>query len=184
MSMVHEITTGAPRNKAPKRKGRGESSGHGKTSGRGNKGSKARNGKYIKPGYEGGQTQIFRRLPKRGFNNENFERRFYVVNLADLSGFDDGATVDGVALEAAGFIPDQKLPVKVLGDGEFSKKLTVVAGKYSHSAHEKITGAGGTAQNLKGEPFAFPKIKKRFVDRKAPPVGKQPKPEAVEDESK
>ena len=82
MSMVHEITTGAPRNKLRKRKGRGESSGHGKTSGRGNKGSKARNGKYIKPGYEGGQTQIFRRLPKRGFSNENFERRFYIVNLA------------------------------------------------------------------------------------------------------
>ena len=65
----------------------------------------------------------------------------------------------------------------MLGDGEFAKKLTVVAGKYSHSAHEKITGAGGTAQNLKGEAFAFPKIKKKFVDRKAPPVGKQPKPE-------
>src|SRR5271154_7155677 len=94
MSMVHNITTGAPRSKPTKRKGRGESSGHGKTSGRGNKGSKARNGKYIKPGYEGGQTAIFRRLPKRGFSNENFERRFHIVNLTDLNRFDDGATVD------------------------------------------------------------------------------------------
>lgn len=175
MSMVHEITTGALRNKLPKRKGRGESSGHGKTSGRGNKGSKARNGKYIKPGYEGGQTQIFRRLPKRGFSNENFERRFYIVNLSDLAAeFEAGATVDSVALETAGLVPDQKLPIKILGNGDFSKKLTIVATKYSKSAHEKITAAGGTAQNAKGEPFAFPKEKKKFVKRDGPPVGKQP----------
>ncbi len=179
MSMVHEITTGALRNKATKRKGRGESSGHGKTSGRGNKGSKARNGKYIKPGYEGGQTQIFRRLPKRGFSNENFERRFYIVNTLDLARFDDGATVDATALQDAGLIPDQKLPVKILGEGKLAGKLTVIAGKYSKSAHEQITSAGGTAQNLKGEPFQFPKIKKKFVDRNAPRVGKLPPPEAA-----
>ena len=106
---------------------------------------------------------------------------FYIVNLADLAGFDEGATVDGAALEAAGYIPDQKLPVKILGDGEFAKKLTVVAGKYSHTAHEKITAAGGTAQNLKGEAFAFPKVKKKFVDRNAPAVGKQPKAETSGD---
>src|SRR5438477_12964074 len=98
MSMIHEITTGAPRSKAPKRKGRGESSGHGKTSGRGNKGSKARVGTYIKRGYEGGQTPIFRRLPKRGFSNDNFERRFHIVNIADLDGFAAGSTVDATAL--------------------------------------------------------------------------------------
>src|SRR5450432_3563017 len=99
MSMQHEITTGAPRSKPSKRKGRGESSGHGKTSGRGNKGSKARNGKYIKPGYEGGQTPIFKRLPKRGFSNENFERRFYIVNLQDVAAqFEDGAMVDAAGL--------------------------------------------------------------------------------------
>src|SRR5476651_2471245 len=99
MSMVHDITRGAPRSKNTKRKGRGESSGHGKTSGRGNKGSKARVGTYIKPGYEGGQTQIFRRIPKRGFSNENFERRFYVVNLGDLNRFDSGITVDSAVVE-------------------------------------------------------------------------------------
>src|SRR6476646_3589395 len=95
---IHEVTTGLPRNKLPKRKGRGESSGHGKTSGRGNKGAKARQGKYVKRGHEHGQTPIFRRLPKRGFSNENFENRFHVVNLSDLERFDDGSTVDATAL--------------------------------------------------------------------------------------
>src|SRR6266480_911706 len=98
MTMVHDITTGAPKNKPHKRKGRGESSGHGKTSGRGNKGSKARVGTYIKRGYEGGQTPIFRRLPKRGFSNENFERRFHIVNLVDLERFTAGTIVDAAAL--------------------------------------------------------------------------------------
>ena len=106
------------------------------------------------------------------------------MNLADLAGFDDGATVDGVALETAGFIPDQKLPVKVLGDGELTKKLTVVAGKYSKAAHERITTAGGAAQDLKGEPFQFPKVKKKFVDRNAPRVGKLPKPDEAAAETK
>jgi large subunit ribosomal protein L15 len=175
MSMTHEITTGAPRSKAPKRKGRGESSGHGKTSGRGNKGSKARNGKYIKPGYEGGQTAIFRRIPKRGFSNENFERRFHVVNLGDLAAFNDGTTIDATALIDAGLVPDDKQPVKILGEGEVSKKLTVVAGKFSRSAYDKITAAGGAAQNLKGEPFEFPKVKKKFVPRE--PVKKAKKTE-------
>src|SRR5438105_15026186 len=99
MSMLHEITSAAPCNKHSQRKGRGESSGRGKTCGRGNKGSKARVGTYIKPTYEGGQTETFKRFPKRGFSNENWERRFHIVNLADLSEkFDDGATVDAAAL--------------------------------------------------------------------------------------
>lgn len=178
MSMTHEITTGAPRSKPTKRKGRGESSGHGKTSGRGNKGSKARNGKYIKPGYEGGQTAIFRRIPKRGFSNENFERRFHVVNLGDLELFKEGTTIDAAALLEAGLVPDDKQPVKILGEGTVNKKLTIVAGKFSKSAHEKITAAGGTAQNLKGEPFQFPKIKKKFIPRE--PVKKSKKSEETE----
>lgn len=165
MSMVHNITTGAPRSKATKRKGRGESSGHGKTSGRGNKGSKARNGKYIKPGYEGGQTAIFRRLPKRGFSNENFERRFHIVNLGDLEQFDAGSTVDQGVLFEAGLVPDDKLPVKILSEGELTKKLVIVAGKFSKSAYDKLSTLGASAQNLKGEPFAFPKVKKKFVKR-------------------
>jgi large subunit ribosomal protein L15 len=202
MSMIHEITPGL-RHKRTQRKGRGESSGRGKTSGRGNKGAKARVGKYVKRGHEHGQTPIFRRFPKRGFSNFNFERRFHVVNLQDLEQFDNGATVDATALKEAGLVPDTKLPVKILGEGAISKKLTIVAGWYSKSAHEKITQAGGTAQNVKGETFEFPKPKKKFIPREkeapagggkkkkggeeaapaaegAPPAAAQPEPEKAE----
>src|SRR4051812_11885572 len=165
MSMIHEVTSGAPRYKRPTRKGRGRSAGKGKTAGRGTKGAKARVGTYIKRGHEGGQTPIFRRFPKRGFSNENFERRFYIVNIVELNRFDDNATVDAAALIDAGLVPDDHWPVKILGDGEMSKKLNVTAGWYSKSAHAKITGAGGTAQNLKGAAFEFPKEKKKFVPR-------------------
>ena len=172
MSMIHEITPRAPRNKRPRRKGRGHSSGYGKTAGRGTKGAKARVGKYVKPGHEHGQTPIFRRLPKRGFSNADFERRFHVVNLSDLDRFADGATVDAVTLREAGLVPDDRQPVKILGDGTISKKLNVTAGWYSKSAHEKILAAGGSAKNLKGEDFQFPKPKKKFVPREAPkPAG-------------
>jgi large subunit ribosomal protein L15 len=175
MSMLHTITTGLPRYKPSKRKGRGESSGHGKTSGRGTKGSGARVGTYIKRGYEGGQTPIFRRLPKRGFSNDNFERHFHIVNVSDLERFDAGTTVDAAALIAAGLVPDERREVKILGDGKLSKKLTVVAGWFSKSAHEKITKAGGAAQNMKGEPFQFPKEKKKFVPREKEQGGKKAK---------
>src|SRR5678816_2103175 len=97
MSMIHDITSTTPRYKKPTRKGRGEAS-KGKTSGRGNKGAKARVGKYVKRGHEHGQTPIWRRFPKRGFSNENFENRYHVVNLSDLERFDDGATVDAAVL--------------------------------------------------------------------------------------
>src|SRR5436190_14202611 len=117
MSMTHEITSLSPRNKKSQRKGRGESSGRGKTSGRGNKGSKARVGTYIKPGYEGGQTPIFRRFPKRGFSNFKFENKFQIVNLMDLNQFENGATIDATALKDAGLISDLKTPVKILGEG-------------------------------------------------------------------
>ena len=165
MSMQHSITSVVPRFKKTQRKGRGESSGRGKTSGRGNKGSKARVGTYIRRGYEGGQTEIYRRFPKRGFSNVNFERKFHVVNIAELEIFDAGATVDAAALKEAGLIPDVKLPVKILGDGELTKKLVIVAGWYSKSAHEKIAASGGEAKNEKGEAFVFPKPKAIFVKR-------------------
>jgi large subunit ribosomal protein L15 len=172
MSMIHEVTAGAPRYKKPRRKGRGESSGRGKTSGRGTKGAGARGGDvWWTPGREGGQTPTFRRLPKRGFSNENFERRFHIVNLEELNRFDDGAIVDAAALKEAGLVPDLKQPVKILGEGSLTKKLTITAGWYSKSAHEKITQAGGTAQNLKGEAFAFPKPKKKFVKREKGAAG-------------
>jgi large subunit ribosomal protein L15 len=179
MSMIHDITPVAPRNKHRKRKGRGESSGHGKTSGRGTKGAKARVGTYIKRGHEGGQTPIFRRFPKRGFSNYDFARRFHIVNLSDLNAFKSGTVVDAAALREAGLTPDDSQPVKILGDGELSKKLTVLAGWYSKSAHAKITAAGGTAQNTKGEVFEFPKPKKKFVPR-APVKKKVATEEAAE----
>ena len=166
MSMIHEIVSKAPRYKNKIRRGRGESSGLGKTSGRGGKGASARGGgPYWKTGHEGGQTPIFRRVPTRGFSNENFETNWYIVNVDQLNRFDDGATVDVNALIKAGLVPDAKVGVKILGDGQLTKKLTVVAGWYSKSAHQKITSAGGAAQNLKGEEFQFPKPKTRFVPR-------------------
>ncbi|HEY1923154.1 MAG TPA: 50S ribosomal protein L15 [Tepidisphaeraceae bacterium] len=171
MSMIHDITPVTPRNKKGTRRGRGESSGHGKTSGRGNKGAKARQGTYIKRGHEGGQTPIFRRFPKRGFSNHDFARRFHIVNLSDLDRFDSGAVVDAAMLHEAGLIPDLSQPVKILGDGKVSKKLTVVAGWFSRSAHAKITEAGGTPQDTKGNTFEFPKPKKKFIPRE--PVKKK-----------
>ena len=150
MSMIHEITAVTPRNKKSQRKGRGESSGRGKTSGKGNKGAKARaGGPYWKPGHEGGQTAIFRRLPKRGFSNHDFEHRFYIVNLADLERFDNGATVDATVLIDAGLVPDEKQPVKILGDGDLGAvKLQISAHAFSASAREKIAAAGGSAIQL------------------------------------
>ena len=168
MSMLHDITSRTPRYKKSQRKGRGESSGRGKTCGRGNKGAKARVGKYVKRGHEHGQTPIFRRFPKRGFSNFDFENRYHVINVSDLELFDDGATIDIAALKEKGLVPNDRLPLKILGDGEIKKKLTVVAGWYSKSAHEKITAAGGSAQNLKGEAFEFPRPKKKFIPRDKP----------------
>jgi large subunit ribosomal protein L15 len=167
MSMIHDITSTTPRYKKPTRKGRGEAS-KGKTSGRGNKGAKARVGKKFKRGHEHGQTPIWRRFPKRGFSNHDFANRFYVVNIEDLERFDDGTTIDAATLIEAGLVPNEKWPVKILGEGKFTKKLTVTAGWYSKSAHEKINALGGTAQNLKGEAFEFPKPKKKFIPREKP----------------
>jgi large subunit ribosomal protein L15 len=163
--MIHNITKLARRNKKTLRKGRGESSGHGKTSGRGTKGAKARVGTYIKRGHEGGQTPIFRRFPKRGFSNYDFERRFHIVNIADLNVFADGSTVDALALKDKGLVPDFKQPVKILGEGKLTRKLAVVAGWYTKSAHAQIIAAGGTAQTPKGVAFEFPKEKKKFIPR-------------------
>jgi large subunit ribosomal protein L15 len=169
--MIHDITKLVARNKRPRRKGRGESSGRGKTSGRGNKGSKARVGTYIKRGHEGGQTPIFRRFPKRGFSNYDFERRFHIVNLSDLNVFEDGAIVDALALKDKGLVPDLKQPAKILGDGKLERKLTVHVGWYSKSAYAAIGAAGGSARNAAGGEFEFPKPKKKFIPRE--PVKKK-----------
>ncbi len=143
--MIHEITIQAGKYKTRKRIGRGEGSGHGKTAGRGHKGAASRSGWKRRPGYEGGQMPIFRRMPKRGFTNAPFRRLFHVINVKQLDArFDDGATVTRASLAEAGLIRDTSLPLKVLGEGTLSKKLNVTAARFSATAKTKIEEAGGT----------------------------------------
>ena len=130
---------------APRRLGRGVGSGLGKTSGKGHKGAKARSGGGKRPGFEGGQMPLFRRLPKRGFTDIN-SKNIVVVNLSALESFDDGAVVDVKALKDNGIIKKEYDGVKVLGNGELTKKLTVKVNAYSASAKEKIEALGGTAE--------------------------------------
>jgi large subunit ribosomal protein L15 len=131
-----------------KRLGAGESSGHGKTSGRGGKGQTARSGGSVRLGFEGGQMPLLRRIPKRGFNNANFRTYYTIVNVEELNAFDDGATVTGEILLERGLIDKRFEGVKVLGNGELKKKLTVKAQRFSATAREKITKAGGQCEEL------------------------------------
>ena len=131
-----------------KRLGCGESSGHGKTSGRGGKGQTARSGGTIRLGFEGGQMPLYRRMPKRGFNNKTFGTEFATVNVEQLNAFEDGSTVTPESLIERGVLHKRLDGVKVLGDGELKKKLTVKAQRFSGSAREKITKAGGTCEEL------------------------------------
>jgi large subunit ribosomal protein L15 len=132
---------------AKKRLGRGPGSGHGKTSGRGEKGQKSRSGYASKRGFEGGQMPLHRRIPKRGFTNI-FKKEHAVVNLSDLERFDNGATIDESTLRQAGLVKGQVDGVKILGNGNLSKKLTVHATKFSATAREKIEAAGGACQEI------------------------------------
>lgn len=131
-----------------KRLGIGESSGHGKTSGRGGKGQTARSGGTIRLGFEGGQMPLLRRIPKRGFNNKNFRTNYAIINVEALNAFDNGATVTPEALVEAGLTNNLFEGVKVLGNGELKKKLSVKAQRFSGSAREKITKAGGQCEEL------------------------------------
>jgi len=142
-----EITAITGRYKKPKRIGRGKGSGMGKTCGRGHKGCGSRAGSSIRPTYEGGQMPLFRRLPKRGFSNYNFAKRYEIVNVAQLERlFDDGAAINIQALAVAGLVDSIKSRVKVLGNGELTKRLNITAHKFSRSAEQKISGCGGTAK--------------------------------------
>jgi large subunit ribosomal protein L15 len=146
---IADITELAGADEKPKRVGRGRSSGHGKTCGRGHKGSGQRAGQGIRALREGGQMPLFRRIPKRGFTNANFRTRYDVVNVCDLEDvFDDGADVTKEALVQAGLIRNERVLVKILGDGELHKKLTVQAERFSRSAREKIAAAGGAINEL------------------------------------
>ncbi|MBU4264434.1 MAG: 50S ribosomal protein L15 [Proteobacteria bacterium] len=131
--------------KQRKRLGRGPGSGHGKTSGRGHKGFKARSGSGVKRGFEGGQMPLQRRLPKRGFNNI-FRKEFAIVNVKDLDKLEAGSKVDRKALVAIGLIRAKDNFVKILGEGELTKKFTVAVDKVSESARKKIESAGGTIE--------------------------------------
>lgn len=127
--------------------GRGTGSGLGKTSGRGHKGQNSRAGGGVRPGFEGGQTPLFKRLPKRGFSNVN-RVEYAVVNVSDLNAFEAGSVVDLKALQQIGLVKKVYEGVKVLGNGELSVALTVKAAKFSKSAEEKISAAGGTIEVL------------------------------------
>jgi large subunit ribosomal protein L15 len=138
-----------------KRLGQGESSGHGKTSGRGGKGQTARSGSSIRIGFEGGQMPLIRRIPKRGFNNARHTIRYIPVNLEALNRFEDGARVDETALRACGLANGRGAGVKILGDGELKRKLTVSAHAFSAAARARIESAGGVCEIVgakKGQP--------------------------------
>ena len=142
---LHELQYTEGARKARKRVGRGTSSGNGKTAGRGQKGQGARSGGGKKPGFEGGQTPLFMRLPKRGFTNIN-RKEYAIVNLETLNKFEDGATVNAAALKEAGIIKKELDGVKVLGSGELTKKLVVKANAFSETAKAKIEKNGGKAE--------------------------------------
>ncbi len=142
----YQITSIAGRHKNRRRTGRGTGSGRGKTCGRGHKGSGSRAGAASVSLYEGGQMPLFRRLPKRGFSNYKFETRYKIVNVSQLERFDEGATVGMEQLSSAGLIDSLKNRVKILGDGELTKKLQVMAHKFSKTAEQKIVASGGTAK--------------------------------------
>ena len=150
--LSHEITSVVGKHKARKRVGRGRGTGLGKTAGRGNKGSLSRAGATRFSLYLGGQIPLFRHLPKRGFNNKKFATRFEVVNVSELERFDDGARVGIEQLSQARLIPGRASRVKILGDGELTKKLQVAAHKFSRTAEQKILDCGGTATRISVEP--------------------------------
>ena len=129
-----------------KRLGRGVGSGLGKTSGKGHKGQNARSGGGVRPGFEGGQLPLFRRLPKRGFSNANFKVRYAVINLSDLNRFEDGAVVTPEILKEMGLVKNQLDGIKVLGNGTLEKKVNVKAHKFSSVAKEQIEKMGGKAE--------------------------------------
>lgn len=131
---------------ARKRVGRGPGSGTGKTSGKGHKGQNARSGGGVRPGFEGGQLPLFRRLSKRGFNNYNFRTVYATVNVGDLNIFEEGTTITKELLIEAGLVKKELDGIKILGNGEITKKFTVKANKFSSTAKEKIENVGGTTE--------------------------------------
>lgn len=147
---INEVVPSPGARKIAYRKGRGVGSGNGKTAGRGHKGQNSRAGGGVRPGFEGGQMPIFRRLPKRGFNNKRFAMHYIEVNVGDLERFEEGAVIDGAVLKQSGVISLPKVNdgVKVLGNGDLTRKLTVRATAFTAAARKKIEEAGGSAEEV------------------------------------
>ena len=145
---LHELKPAEGSAKAAWRKGRGAGSGNGKTAGKGHKGQNARSGGGVRPGFEGGQLPLYRKLPKRGFNNSRFASVYAIVNVSALNVFEDGAVVDLEALLAKKIIRKANDCLKVLGNGELTKKLTVKASVFSATAKEKIEAVGGKIEEV------------------------------------
>ena len=143
---LHTLAPAEGATKERKRLGRGVGSGTGKTSGKGHKGQNARSGGGVRPGFEGGQLPLFRRLPKRGFSNADFKVRYAVINLSDLNRFEAGAVVTPEILKEMGLVKNQLDGIKVLGNGTLERKLTVKAHKFSKVAKEQIEKLGGKAE--------------------------------------
>lgn len=143
---LHELQPVPGAKKAPARKGRGTGSGNGKTGGHGHKGQNARAGGGVRPGFEGGQMPLYRRMPKRGFNNKDYAKVYAEVNVSSLNMFDNGIVVDSVLLKEKGLINKLYDGVSVLGNGELTKKLTVQAARFTRTASEKIEAAGGKVE--------------------------------------
>ena len=142
---LHDLKPAEGSRKSPYRKGRGIGSGNGKTAGKGDKGQNARSGGGVRPGFEGGQNPLYRRLPKRGFNNA-FRKEYAIVNIEELNVFEAGSEVTPEVLIAKGIIKNPLAGIKVLGNGEVKVQLTVKANKFSQSAVEKIQAAGGQTE--------------------------------------
>jgi len=143
---LHELAPAPGSVKKAFRKGRGPASGNGKTAGRGHKGQNSRSGGGVRPGFEGGQMPLQRRLPKRGFNNYVFAKRYATVNVSDLNRFEEGALVDAGSLVEIGLVKKTLDGIKILGKGDLAKKLTVKATAFSETAKQKIESTGGKAE--------------------------------------
>ena len=142
---LHELSTPIGSTKNPKRKGRGTATGQGKTAGRGMNGQNSRSGGGVRLGFEGGQMPLYRRIPKRGFKNV-FKKEWSIMNVSDLNSYEEGTVITPELLIADGKVKQVTAGVKILGDGELEKKLTVQANKFSKAAIEKIEAAGGKAE--------------------------------------
>ena len=144
---LNELSPAVGSAKDSYRRGRGPGSGNGKTAGKGHKGQNARSGGGVRPGFEGGQLPLYRKLPKRGFNNR-FAVNYAIVNVEALNAFDNGAVVDAAALKAAKIVRKELDGIKILGNGEIKKALTVKATVFSATAKEKIEAAGGKIEEV------------------------------------